>query len=161
MLLAEVMSITETDLWEICRKALIAVADLPLDPILFDYRYETSGSKQIDSGIVSATTVVRTELALRKTGCSLQEGEKAYNLRKSRDTGRASLGHMAGQTVVFRPVSQRFPVVYQRRTTILPGHQPGVPGTPGCPGSFQKFYAISSCLPFLLPISSKAKILGV
>ena len=38
-----------------------------------------------------------------------------------------SLGHPAGQTGVYRPVSQKFPVVYYRRTTIFAGTPAGCP----------------------------------
>ena len=53
--------------------------------------------------------------------------KRAHKLKKNpRDTGRVSLGHPAGQTGVYRPVSQGFPVVYYRKTQFV--------GTPaGCP----------------------------
>ena len=57
-----------------------------------------------------------------------------------RDTGRLSLGHPAGQTGVYRPVSQGFRVVYCRETGNLPGQRPGVLGTSGRPGGFETFY---------------------
>ena len=64
----------------------------------------------------------------------------------------------AGQTGVYRPVSQRFPAIYCRKTGRKghfcregPGHRPGVPGTPDHAGGFQKFYVIFSYAPFLLP----------
>ena len=42
---------------------------------------------------------------------------RAHKLKKNaRDTGRVSLGHPPGQTVVYRPVSQRFLVIYYRKT---------------------------------------------
>ena len=44
------------------------------------------------------------------------ELRKAHKLKKNpRDTGRVSLGHPAGQTGVYRPVSQGFPVNYYRK----------------------------------------------
>ena len=49
------------------------------------------------------------------TGVLSQERRRHINLRKIL-TGRASLGHTAGQTGVYRPVFQGFPVVYFRRT---------------------------------------------
>ena len=44
--------------------------------------------------------------------------KRAHKLKKNaRDTGRVSLGHPAGQTGVYRPVSgQGLPVIYYRRT---------------------------------------------
>ena len=44
--------------------------------------------------------------------------------RKRHLNSRKSTGQLARQTGVYRPVSQRFPVVYSRK----PGHRPGVPG---------------------------------
>ena len=42
---------------------------------------------------------------------------KAHELKKNpRDTGRVSLEHPAGQTGVYRPVSQGFPVICYRKT---------------------------------------------
>ena len=73
----------------------------------------------------------------------LARKEKAHKLtRNLRDTGRVSLEHPAGQTVVYRPVSQAFPVVCYRKTDILPEHRLGVPGTPGPSREFSEFYMI-------------------
>ena len=85
-------------------------------------------------------------------------GRLPNKLKKNpRDTGRVSLGHPAGQTGVYRPVSQGLPVIYyrkiDRKRAFLPGHRPGVPGTSGRPGGFRKFYVILSYVPFLLPIN--------
>ena len=81
--------------------------------------------------------------------------EKNGKLKKNtRDTGRVSLRHPAGQTGVYRPVSQGFPVIYHRKTDrkglLFPGHRPGVPGTPGHPGGFQIYHVIFSYVPFVL-----------
>ena len=47
----------------------------------------------------------------------LPRKKRAHNLKKNpRDTGRVSLGHPAGQTGVYRPVSQGLPVIYYRKT---------------------------------------------
>ena len=48
-----------------------------------------------------------------------QERTRHINLREQ--------GHPAGQTGVYRPVSQKFPVVYYRRTTIFAGTPAGCP----------------------------------
>ena len=59
-------------------------------------------------------------LPSRTEGTSNQERKRHMNLRNSsgpRDTGRVSLGHPAGQTGVYRPVLQDFPVVHLRNTT--------------------------------------------
>ena len=74
-----------------------------------------------------------------------------------------SLGHPAGQTGVYRPVSQGFPVICFRKMDRK-GHLCwdtgwGVPGTPGHPGCFQKFYVIFSNVPFLLPIHRRLKFI--
>ena len=54
-----------------------------------------------------------TLLALK---CHKSGKKKAHKLKKNpRDTGRVSLGHPAGQTGVYRPVSQGFPVIYCRK----------------------------------------------
>ena len=48
--------------------------------------------------------------------------EKARKLKRNlQDAGRVSLEHPAGQTGVHRPISQGFPVVYYRRTTVFAG----------------------------------------
>ena len=95
------------------------------------------------------------------SGKRLISGKKrAHKFKKNaRDTGRVSLGHPAGQTGVYRPVSQGVPVNYYRKTLrkghfFFPGHRPGVPGTPGHPGGFQKIYVIFSYVPFLLSMIS-------
>ena len=76
--------------------------------------------------------------------------KKTHELKKNpRDTRRVSLGHPAGQTRVYQPVSQKFLVVYCTKADILQGHRPGVPGTLGRPRGFQKFYVIFSDVPFL------------
>ena len=62
-----------------------------------------------------------------------------------------SLGHPAGQTGVYRPVSRGFPVVYYRKTDIFCLDTAGCPRDTGHPGGFQKFYVIFSYVPFLLP----------
>ena len=44
--------------------------------------------------------------------------KRAHKLKKNpRDTGRVSLGHPAGQTGVYRPVSRGLPVIYYRKRT--------------------------------------------
>ena len=49
-------------------------------------------------------------------GIHLSGEKRAHKLKKNpRDTGRVSLGHPAGQTGVYRPVSQGFPVRYYRK----------------------------------------------
>ena len=72
--------------------------------------------------------------------------KKAHRLKiNPRDTGQVSLGHPAGQTGVYGPVSQKFSAIYKKngqKRAFLPGHRPGVPGTPGHRVGFQKFYAI-------------------
>ena len=88
--------------------------------------------------------------------CQDSGKKRAHKLKKNlRGTGRVSLGHPAGQTGVYRPVSQGLPVIYYKKNgqkrAFLPGHRPGVPGTPGHPGGFQKIYVIFSYVPFLLP----------
>ena len=64
-----------------------------------------------------------------------------------------SLGHPAGQTRVYRPVSQAFPVVYKKnreKRVVLPGHQVRVPGILGQPAVCQIIYSSFSYVPFLL-----------
>ena len=85
-----------------------------------------------------ALTSRKYPLAPRKYALTARKlKKKAHKLKRNRrDTGRVSLGHQAGQTEVYRQVSQGFPVVsvdYYRKTDILPGHRPGVPGTPSRP----------------------------
>ena len=75
--------------------------------------------------------------------------KRAHKLKKNaRDTGWVSLGHPAGQTGVYRPVSQKLPVIYYRKTArkghfcrdigrVSQGH-------PAIEGGFQKFYVIFS-----------------
>ena len=54
----------------------------------------------------------KTTSSFRKSG-----KRKAHAIKKNpRDTGRVSLGHRAGQTGVYRPVSQGVPVVSVRKT---------------------------------------------
>ena len=70
--------------------------------------------------------------------------KKAHKLQKEgRDTSRVSLGHPAGQTGVYRPVSQELPVIYyrkpERKGLFLPGHRPGVPRNPAIEGGFRNF----------------------
>ena len=64
-----------------------------------------------------------------------------------------SLRHPAGQTGVYRPVSQGLHVVYYRKTdrrrAFLPGHRPGVPGTPGRQRFFRIFFVVFSYASFL------------
>ena len=74
-----------------------------------------------------------THSLLFKRRAGISPGKKrAHKLKKNaRDTGRVSLGHPAGQTGVYRPVSQGFPVNCYRKTDrkghFLPGHRPGCP----------------------------------
>ena len=49
--------------------------------------------------------------------CAPSGKKRAHKLKKNpRDTGRVSLGHPAGQTGVYRPVSRGLPVIYYRKT---------------------------------------------
>ena len=77
--------------------------------------------------------------------------KKAHKLKKNpRDTGRVSLGHLAGQTGVYRPVCQGFPVVCYRKTDIFAG-------TPaGCPRDTQPSRGLSEilCVFFLCAFSA-------
>ena len=91
--------------------------------------------------------------------------EKGHKLEKNpRDTSRVSLGHPAGQTGVYQPVSQGFPVSLHKRKLTGDricrdtGDRPAVPGTPGCSGDFQKLCVIFSCVPCLLPSVAWEKI---
>ena len=85
--------------------------------------------------------------------------ERAHKLKKNVwDTGRVSLEHPAGQTGVYRPVSQGFPVNYSRKTDRKGAIFAGTPA--GCPRDtrpsrffffFPKFYVIFSYVPFSAP----------
>ena len=87
---------------------------------------------------------------------------RAQKLKKNpRDTGRVSVGHPAGQTGVYRPVSQGFPVICHRKTDrkehffwdtgqVSWGHL-AIQGF---------FYVIFSYVPFLLP-TGKVRSVGV
>ena len=80
---------------------------------------------------------------------ALQERKRHINLRNPRDTGRVSLGHPAGQTGVYRPVSQGFLVVCSRKTGMFVGPV-GCPRDTQPSKGFQKFYVFFCYVPFLL-----------
>ena len=58
-----------------------------------------------------------TDVILKSLGALNVQEDKALNLnlRDPRDTGPVPLGHLAGQTGVYLPVSQGVPVVYNRK----------------------------------------------
>ena len=84
---------------------------------------------------VRITRLCRVQLSGKK---------RAHTFKKNaRDTGRVSLGHPAGQTGVYRPVSQGVPVNYYRKT-LRKGHFSRDTGRvsqghPAIQGVFRKF----------------------
>ena len=81
----------------------------------------------------------------------ISEKKRAHKLKKTpRDTGRVSLGHPAGQTGVYRPVSLGFPVLYSRKTDNFAGTPAGCPWDRPSTG-FSENLCDFSYVPFLLP----------
>ena len=71
--------------------------------------------------------------------------KRVHKLKQNpQDTGRVSLGHLAGQTGVYRPVSQGFPVNCHRSgqtRAFLPGH----PAIQGVFRYFMWFFLVCLC----------------
>ena len=64
----------------------------------------------------------------RKWDAEISGKQRPHKFKKNaRDTGRMSLGHPAGQTGVYRPVSQGFPIEKRTEKAIFAGTPAGCP----------------------------------
>ena len=81
-----------------------------------------------------------------------QERKRHINLRKILGTpAGCPWDTRLGQTGVYQPEPQRFPVVYKRRATIFAGTLARCPRDAQAVQGLQKIYVIFSYGPFLLP----------